>query len=122
MDNNIKTIFKQAILENHTKIYSDITAYYYDKINELKPKLFIKWLMIELDLPHDSLNYGSFIMAMYRLNKRKKKEKAENMTEIEKTIKKGVTKQISSFNMPDPTSQEYIKQNQSKEGNSLKPQ
>lgn len=117
MEKSIKTIFKQAILEKHTKVYSDITSYYYEKIKEMKPKLFIFLLTIELDLPPNSINYNSFIMAMYRHNKRKKKEKLDKPTSIVESLKK-----VSEFTMPDPTTREFIDQNKIKKANTLKPQ
>lgn len=122
MDDNIKTIFKQAILEKHTKVYSDITSYYFEKIQEMKPKLFLSWLSVELEIPQASLNYGSFIMAMYRHKKRKKKEKLDKPTDIGNSIKKDNPTKILDFTMPDPTTREFIDQNKIKKANTLKPQ
>jgi hypothetical protein len=116
MENQMDAVFKEAILEKRTKVYSDITSFYFEKIQEMQPKLFLAWLTTKLNLPADAIKYKSFIMAMYRHNKRRKLIIGAKTTQLEESIKNENQTQISRFNMPDPTSREYIdKQKKNKE-------
>ena len=116
MENQMDAFFKQAILKKHTKVYSDITVFYFEKIQEMKPKLFITWLTTKLNLPTDAIKYNSFIKAMYRHNKRKKKEKSDKQADIGDSRKKDNLTKISDFTMPDPTTREYL-ENKNKKTN-----
>ena len=108
MENQMDAVFREAILEKRTKVYSDITAFYFEKIQEMQPKLFITWLTAQLNLPTDAIKYNSFIMAMYRHNKRRKLVIDAKTTQMDESIKSDIKNRISEFNMPDPTSREYI--------------
>lgn len=113
-------LFKAAILEKRPKAYSNIIAYYYDKINFLQPKLFIAWLTTELGLPVGAISYTSFNTALYRHNKRMKKIESAKKAESSTVLKTEKLNKVSDFKFPDPNTSEFSAQTKPKEDNSFK--
>jgi GTP-binding protein EngB required for normal cell division len=70
-----KAFIKEWLLENQSRVYSVIVSTYADKIKDLKPTLFIKWLSKEIDIPVEKINLSSLNSALTRQKKKEAKNK-----------------------------------------------
>ena len=82
---------KEWLLIKQPRVYSVIVSTYYQKILDLKPTLFRKWLAQEIDIPEEKINLSSLNSALTRLRKdnekKNKREKAELTITSHKTGK-----------------------------------
>ena len=79
---------KDWLLNNQSRVYSVIVSTYYQKILDLKPTLFRKWLAQEIDIPEEKINLSSLNSALTRQRKGSEKKKhKENAESIENTPK-----------------------------------
>lgn len=85
-----KDLIKECLLDKQSRVYSLITKSYGDKLVELRPTLFRKWLSKEIDITEDHINISSLNSALMRL---KKSRDGKN--------KKGI-KQDTEINRPQP--------------------
>jgi hypothetical protein len=72
-----KQYIKEWLLAKQARVYSVIVSSYREKLNDLKPSLFRKWLAKELDIPEAHINLSSLNSALTRY---KKKEAGNNKT------------------------------------------
>jgi hypothetical protein len=82
-----ESFIKEWLLAGQSRVYSMIVATYRQKLNDLKPTLFRKWLAREIDVPEEKINLSSLNSALVRQRKRESKGKnnspslsAENTT------------------------------------------
>jgi hypothetical protein len=70
-----KQFIKEWLLGSQSRVYSVIVSTYADKIKDLKPTLFIKWLSKEIDIPEEKINLSSLNSALTRQKKKEAKNK-----------------------------------------------
>ncbi|MEP7277414.1 MAG: hypothetical protein ABI813_02115 [Bacteroidota bacterium] len=71
-----ESFIKEWLLAGQSRVYSMIVGTYRQKLDDLKPTLFRKWLAREIDIPEDKINLSSLNSALVR--QRKKESKGEN--------------------------------------------
>ena len=69
-----KEIIKECFRLKQYRVYSLIVSDYFDKIEELKPKVFSIWLAKEIDIPIETINLSSLNSALVRERKKKNKK------------------------------------------------
>src|ERR1017187_6523287 len=70
-----QTFIKEWLLSNQSRVYSVIVETYYQKLQDLKPTLFRKWLAQEIGVPEEKINLSSLNSAMVRQRKKEEKSK-----------------------------------------------
>lgn len=65
-----RELIKQGLLNNEHGVYSVIVANHIDKLLELKPAWFIKWLALEYDVPVEKIIRRSIVSAKQRYDKK----------------------------------------------------
>ena len=75
---------KEWLLNKQPRVYSVIVNNYYQKIIDLKPSLFRKWLAQEIDVPEEKINLSSLNSALTR--QRKGNEKKNKRAKVESLI------------------------------------
>ena len=68
-----EVFIKEWLLSNQSRVYSVIVETYRQKLEDLKPTLFRKWLAKEISIPEEKINLSSLNSAIAR--QRKKDEK-----------------------------------------------
>ena len=81
---------KEWLLNKQPRVYSVIVSTYYQKILDLKPTLFRKWLAQEINIPEEKINLSSLNSALTRQRKdNEKKNKREKADLLIKSLKTG---------------------------------
>lgn len=75
-----ESFIKEWLLAGQSRVYSMIVETYRQKLNDLKPTLFRKWLAREIDVPEDKINLSSLNSALVRQRKRESKGKDSSPT------------------------------------------
>jgi hypothetical protein len=70
-----QAFIKEWLLSNQSRVYSVIVETYYQKLQDLKPTLFRKWLAREIGVPEEKINLSSLNSAMVRQRKKEEKNK-----------------------------------------------
>ena len=70
-----ESFIKEWLLAGQSRVYSMIVATYRQKLNDLKPTLFRKWLAREIDVSEEKINLSSLNSALVRQRKRESKGK-----------------------------------------------
>lgn len=70
-----KQFIKEWLLSNQSRVYSVIVNTYAQKLDDLKPSLFRKWLAKEIDIPEEKINLSSLNSALVRQRKKEQKNK-----------------------------------------------
>jgi hypothetical protein len=70
-----QTFIKEWLLSNQSRVYSVIVETYYQKLQDLKPTLFRKWLAQEIGVSEEKINLSSLNSAMVRQRKKEEKNK-----------------------------------------------
>jgi hypothetical protein len=70
-----QAFIKEWLLSNQSRVYSVIVETYYQKLQDLKPTLFRKWLAQEIGVPEEKINLSSLNSAMVRQRKKGEKNK-----------------------------------------------
>ena len=65
---------KEWLLNKQPRVYSVIVSTYYQKILDLKPTLFRKWLAQEINIPEEKINLSSLNSALTRQRKTNEKK------------------------------------------------
>jgi hypothetical protein len=73
---------KDCLLSNQSKVYSVIVNSYHQKIDDLKPTLFRKWLAQEIDVQEEKINLSSLNSALGRFKKSSEKKKQKQKPEV----------------------------------------
>ena len=73
---------KEWLLSNQSRVYSVIVSTYHQKISDLKPTLFRKWLAQEIDIPEQKINLSSLNSALTRQKKSSEKNKQKGKAEL----------------------------------------
>lgn len=81
---------KEWLLSNQSRVYSVIVSTYQQKIINLKPTLFRKWLAQEIDIPEEKINLSSLNSALSRQRKSSEQNKQKGEKE-------------ATFNIPQST-------------------
>lgn len=68
-------LIKRWLLDGEYRVYSVIVEAFREKIDALKPLMFMKWLANEIDVPETSINLGSLNSALTRIRRKEKKNK-----------------------------------------------
>ena len=68
-----EVLIKEWFLSGQSRVYSVIAETYRQKLEDLKPTLFRKWLAKEISIPEEKINLSSLNSALAR--QRKKDEK-----------------------------------------------
>jgi|SRR5665213_589453 len=68
-----EVLIKEWLLSSQSRVYSVIAETYRQKLEDLKPTLFRKWLAKEISIPEEKINLSSLNSALAR--QRKKDEK-----------------------------------------------
>jgi hypothetical protein len=72
-----EAFIKEWLLSNQSRVYSVIVETYHQKLKDLKPTLFRKWLALEIGVPEEKINLSSLNSAMLRQRKREEKGKSK---------------------------------------------
>ena len=70
-----QAFIKEWLLSNQSREYSVIVETYYQKLQDLKPTLFRKWLDHQIGVPEETINLSSLNSAMVRQRKKEEKNK-----------------------------------------------
>ena len=70
-----QAFIKEWLLSNQSRVYSVIVETYYQKLQDLKPTLFRKWLAHQIGVPEEKINLSSLNSAMVRQRKKGEKNK-----------------------------------------------
>src|SRR5450432_3114405 len=70
-----EVFIKEWLLSKQSKVYSVIVETYRQKLEDLKPTLFRKWLAKEISIPEENINLSSLNSALVRQRKRDEKSK-----------------------------------------------
>jgi hypothetical protein len=70
-----QAFIKEWLLSNQSRVYSVIVETYYQKLQDLKPTLFRKWLAQEIGVPEEKINLSSLNSALVRQRKKEEKNK-----------------------------------------------
>ena len=68
-----EVFIKEWLLSNQSRVYSVIVETYRQKLEDLKPTLFRKWLAKEISIPEENINLSSLNSALVRQRKEMKK-------------------------------------------------
>ena len=71
---------KEWLLNNQSRVYSVIVTTYRQKLDDLKPTLFRKWLAKEINIPEENINLSSLNSALVRQRKKEAKGKNKSST------------------------------------------
>ena len=91
-----EAFIKEWLLSNQSRVYSVIVETYRQKLEDLKPTLFRKWLAKEIGIPEENINLNSLNSAIVRQRRRdeKSKLKGNNNPPIKPT---DITQQKDAF-------------------------
>ena len=70
-----QAFIKEWLLSNQSRVYSVIVETYYQKLQDLKPTLFRKWLAHQIGVSEEKINLSSLNSAMVRQRKKEEKNK-----------------------------------------------
>ena len=70
-----ESFIKEWLLNNQSRVYSVIVSTYRQKLEDLKPTLFRKWLAKEISISEEKINLSSLNSAMARQRKKDEKNK-----------------------------------------------
>lgn len=70
-----ETFIKEWLLNNQSRVYSVIVETYRQKLDDLKPTLFRKWLANEIGVPEEKIKLSSLNSALVRQRKKDEKNK-----------------------------------------------
>ena len=73
-----ESFIKEWLLNNQSRVYSVIISTYRQKLEELKPTLFRKWLAKEIDVQEEKINLSSLNSALVRQRKKESKGRNKN--------------------------------------------
>ena len=68
-----EVFIKEWLLSNQSRVYSVIVETYRQKLEDLKPTLFRKWLAKEISIPEENINLSSLNSAFSKAKKKMKK-------------------------------------------------
>src|SRR5664279_289796 len=68
-----EVFIKEWLLSNQSRVYSVIVETYRQKLEDLKPTLFRKWLAKEISIPEEKINLSSLNSAIARQRKKDQK-------------------------------------------------
>ena len=98
-----ETFIKEWLLNNQSRVYSVIVVTYRQKLEDLKPTLFRKWLAKEIDVPEEKINLSSLNSALVR--KRKKESKGKNKSTAVYDSDKTAAATSFTFSSPESATQ-----------------
>ncbi len=70
-----EVLIKEWLLSGQSRVYSVIADTYRQKLEDLKPTLFRKWLAKEISIPEEKINLSSLNSAIARQRKKDEKNK-----------------------------------------------
>ena len=70
-----EVLIKEWLLSGQSRVYSVIADTYRQKLEDLKPTLFRKWLAKEISIPEEKINLSSLNSALARQRKKDEKNK-----------------------------------------------
>src|ERR1039457_4917952 len=77
-----QAFIKEWLLSNQSRVYSVIVETYYQKLQDLKPTLFRKWLAQEIGVSEEKINLSSLNSAMVRQRKKEEKNKLKGKNNL----------------------------------------
>jgi uncharacterized protein YdaU (DUF1376 family) len=97
-----ESFIKEWLLNNQSRAYSVIVSTYRQKLEDLKPTLFRKWLAKEIDVPEEKVNLSSLNSALVR--QRKKESKGKNKGSAVQSINRSQVEEPFTFSSVENTS------------------
>src|SRR5450432_4189631 len=92
-----EVFIKEWLLSNQSRVYSVIVETYRQKLEDLKPTLFRKWLAKEISIPEENINLSSLNSALVRQRKRDEKSKLKGKNNSSATHAKNNADQTDNF-------------------------
>src|SRR5450432_1126088 len=92
-----EVFIKEWLLSKQSKVYSVIVETYRQKLEDLKPTLFRKWLAKEISIPEENINLSSLNSALVRQRKRDEKNKLKGKNNSSAIHVTDITDQKDNF-------------------------
>ena len=92
-----EAFIKEWLLSNQSRVYSVIVETFRQKLDDLKPTLFRKWLAKEIGVPEEKINLSSINSALMRQRKKDEKNKLKGKNNSSATNAKNNADQTNNF-------------------------